>query len=210
MDDAKESEVMVEARGLACPQPVLLARKALAEHARIVVAVDDEAALENVKRMGASAGCQLDVEQLPDGSWRIHLQRASAGEPEATASATSPTACSTPAAAGPFVIVLSADTMGRGEDELGRILLRTFLHCLTEQQDIPDAVILYNTGVKLAARGSAVLGDLKNLQAAGVTLLVCGTCVKYFELTGEIDVGTVSNMYDIAGLLSRAARIVSP
>ena len=88
--------------------------------------------------------------------------------------------------------------------------MKAFLHVATELEAGPDVMIFYNAGVKLAAEGSDFLNDLKELEKKGVKMLVCGTCVNYYNLTGKIAVGIVSNMYDIAGTLSRAGRIVQP
>ncbi len=110
----------------------------------------------------------------------------------------------------PFVVVFSSDKMGRGEDELGDVLIRAFIHTLCEQGARPDKIIFYNTGVKLAAKDSAVVEDLKQLADSGVELLVCGTCVNYFKLSGQIGAGTVSNMYVIAETMCSAGRVVMP
>ncbi len=100
--------------------------------------------------------------------------------------------------------------MGKGNDELGAVLMKAFIHTTLELEAGPDMMIFYNSGVKLTAEGSDFLGDLKELEEKGVKMLVCGTCVNYFNLTGKIAAGVVSNMYDIAGTLSRAGRIVQP
>jgi intracellular sulfur oxidation DsrE/DsrF family protein len=71
-------------------------------------------------------------------------------------------------------------------------------------------MIFYNTGVKLAVRDSAVLDDLKELEAAGVSIIVCGTCLNYFGLTDSIAAGVVSNMYEIASTMASAGRLVTP
>jgi selenium metabolism protein YedF len=100
--------------------------------------------------------------------------------------------------------------MGEGNDELGALLMRAFIHTTVELEHKPDTMIFYNTGVKVAAIDSPALDDLKALEETGVKILVCGTCVNFFELTGKIGAGTISNMYDIAGTLSTAGRIVKP
>ena len=202
----KEIE-MVDARGRACPEPVIMAKKAVAGHDAVVVLVDDETALENVKRMGANSGCAVRVEKVESGTYRIHLQReggnnaAPTGEPALACSGET---------TGPFVVVFAENKMGRGSDELGAILVRAFLHTLCEQETKPDAIIFYNSGVKLTVRDSAVIEDLRRLAEEGVELLVCGTCVNYFDIARDVAVGTISNMYDIAGLMSRAGRLLAP
>ena len=110
----------------------------------------------------------------------------------------------------PFVIVFGEDKMGRGNDELGSVLIRAFFHTIAEQTERPDIIIFYNTGVRLTVRGSEVLDDLKALSDKGVEILVCGTCLNFFNIKEELGIGIVSNMYDISDTMSRAGRIVSP
>lgn len=200
---------IVDARGLACPQPVVLAKKAIDQHDRILVVVDDEIALENVKRLGSKAGCDVTVDEKEDGTFRIHLSRAKGKEAQMGEAPFLP--CKSESKqAGPFVVVFSENRMGRGNDELGYVLLRAFLHTLCQQEIKPDTIIFYNTGVKLAVKDSEVIDDLKQLAEDGVEMLVCGTCVNYFDISRDVAVGTISNMYDIAGIMSRAGRLVAP
>jgi len=203
-----EGEI-VDARGLGCPQPVILAKRALEREASVLVIVDNAIARENVRRLGVSSGCDVQTADPGDGTFRIRLtKRPGADLSRAEADLTS---CGSEAAAsGPFVVVLSSDRMGRGDDELGGLLVRAFLHVLGEQERKPDAIIFYNGGVRLAVKDSPALEDLEALAAAGVEMLVCGTCTNYFNLTADVAVGTISNMYDIAGLMSRAGRLVQP
>jgi selenium metabolism protein YedF len=203
------SEVkIVNATGLACPQPVVLAKQALESHEQVIVIVDNDTALENVKRLGTKLGCGVKAEKKSDGTYEINLTRKDgvAGAKEEF----TPSCDATPAQIGPFVIVISADKMGRGNDELGYVLIRAFFHTIAVQAEKPDIMIFYNTGVKLALKESEVLDDLKELASAGVEMLVCGTCLNYFEVKEKLGVGVVSNMYDIAGIMSRAGRLLAP
>jgi len=109
-----------------------------------------------------------------------------------------------------FVVVISADKMGRGNDELGTLLIKSFLHAMAGQAQKPDVMIFYNTGVWLTVRDSDVLEDLKLLENKGVQILVCGTCLNYFEINDKHAVGVVSNMYDIVEIMSRARQLLVP
>jgi len=194
---------IIDAKGLACPQPVILTKKALEQHKDVIVIVDNDTAVENITRLASNESCSIEVSGKSDGLYEIHLIKKQDNPVAATTDAMT-------AAGGPTVFVIAADTMGRGDDKLGGVLMKAFIHTATELDPIPDIMIFYNTGVKLAGEGSDVLDDLKILEGKGVKILVCGTCVNYFELTGKVAVGTVSNMYDIAGTLSQAGRIVQP
>jgi len=199
---------IVNATGLACPQPVVLAKQAIETNEKVKVIVDNDAALENVKRLGTKLGCDVSSKTQEGGLFEITLTR-KAGAPLPTQNI--PVMCDTSAAAsGPFVIVCAEDKMGRGNDELGAVLIRAFLHTICLQKEKPDIMIFYNTGVKLTIQGSEVLDDLKELSAAGVEILVCGTCLNYFEIKDKLDVGVVSNMYDIAETMSKASRLLTP
>jgi len=100
--------------------------------------------------------------------------------------------------------------MGRGNDELGEVLMRSFVHTLLTLEPRPATIILYNTGVRLATRESALIDDLRQLEAAGVGLIVCGTCVNYFGLKEQLGAGIISNMYDIAATMAGAGKLVIP
>lgn len=199
---------IVNATGLACPQPVILAKEAIEKNERVKIIVDNETALENVKRLGAKLGCDVFSESKAGGNiFEIILTRkADISLPVQDI----PVTCDVPNACGPFVIVCAADKMGRGDDELGYVLIRAFLHTIAGQTEKPQVMIFYNTGVKLTIDGSEVLDDLKELASAGVEILVCGTCLNYFAIKEKLAVGVVSNMYDIASIMSKASRLLTP
>ena len=87
------------------------------------------------------------------------------------------------------VIVLSADTMGRGDDVLGRTLMKNFLYALTESDALPTIILLYNTGVRLASENPDTIADLKKLESRGVKVMACGVCLNFFGLTDKLQVG---------------------
>ncbi|MEE9911566.1 MAG: sulfurtransferase-like selenium metabolism protein YedF [Deltaproteobacteria bacterium] len=199
---------IVNATGLACPQPVVLAKQAIEESEQVKVMVDNETALENIKRLGNKLGCTVTTEVKAGGIYEILLARRAGAPVPSENMAVSCNAA--PSTAGPFVIVCAEDKMGRGNDELGSVLIRAFLHTICLEKAKPDVMIFYNTGVKLTIESSDVLDDLKELAAAGVEMLVCGTCLNYFEVKDKLGVGIVSNMYDIAGTMSKAGRLLTP
>ena len=194
----------IDARGLACPQPVILAKKALETDAAVEITVDNRTAVENVTRLAQSQKCSVHVAERNDGTFTLRIDKNSGGEKSAES-------VDGPAVSTLYkglIVVLSEDRMGRGSDELGRVLIRSFLHTLLETVPLPEKIICYNTGAKLAAEGSDVLDDLGDLQKKGVDVLVCGTCLNYFGLSDKLKVGKVSNMYDIATILVNASRMV--
>lgn len=193
---------IVDARGLACPQPVIQTRKAMEQVDQLTTLVDNETSLTNVRRMAEKAGWQATVVREGDG-FAIGLAKGVAGvEPRQQVVGRAK------AASGPLVLVVSEDVMGRGDAELGNILVRGFFHTLGEVEPRPQTAIFFNTGVKLTCDGSPVLGDLRALESDGLEILVCGTCLGYFELSEKLSVGQVSNMYDIAEMMLGAGKVV--
>jgi selenium metabolism protein YedF len=196
-------ETIVDARGLACPQPVIQTRKAMQHADQILTLVDSETSVTNVSRMAEKAGWQVNV--VPEGGeFRIELNKGA----ESAQPAPLPVG-KAELVQGPLVLVVASDMMGRGDAELGRILIHGFFHTLGEVEPLPQTVIFLNTGVKLACKGSQVLGDLCALEAEGAEILACGTCLNYFNLTDKLAVGRVSNMYDIAEMMLGAGKVVN-
>lgn len=195
----------IDARGLACPQPVLLTKKALEEGYEVTTLVDNVAATENLRRFASSKGCEVQIRA--ENQW-FHVELRRLGQTQSV----SPQELSAPAAAtgtntGTVLLISSAD-LGRGSEELGQVLMRAFFHTLGEASDLPSKVIFMNSGVKLTVAGSPVLEDLKSLDAKGVALFSCGTCLNYFELMPQLAVGGVSNMYEITENLLSAQKVV--
>lgn len=109
----------------------------------------------------------------------------------------------------PIVVAISSDVMGRGDDHLGEVLIRSFLHTLGQVTPAPDALVFFNNGVKLAVEGSSVLEDLGRLEAQGVKILLCGTCLGHFELKHQVAAGEISNMYAISETMLSAATVIN-
>jgi selenium metabolism protein YedF len=191
----------IDARGLACPQPVILTRTALQESDAVVAIVDNETTRQNVTRMAENAGCSVEAEVRADG---IYLSIRKTAAPRAI-----PAAGVTDPAGWPMVLTIPSDIMGRGDDELGQILIRGFFHALGEVKPTPDTIIFFNSGVKLVVEGSPVLEDLQALCGQGIEVLSCGTCLGYFGLKEKVAVGQVSNMYAIAEALLRARKVIN-
>lgn len=193
---------IIDARGLSCPQPVILARKALRDSEQITTIVDNEAALENITRMAEKEGCRVQTEKRDDGMY-LHIARGNASLPDSVLMG----AC-TPAS-GPLVLMVSSEFLGRGDEELGHILIRTFFHTLGEVQPSPDSIIFVNSGVKLTVEGAPTLEDLQALAGKGKQILICGTCLGHYDLKDKVAVGEVSNMYAIAEMLMRAGKVIN-
>ena len=107
------------------------------------------------------------------------------------------------------VMLLHAQTMGRGSDELGKKLMGVFLKKLWSNPDKPEAIIFYNESVRLLTIQGGCVEALHGLSESGVDLVACGTCINHFELADDIQVGRVSGMEEIVSLIQRAEKVVT-
>ena len=194
---------IVDCRGLACPQPVIRTKQAMAQSDQVTTIVDNETAVQNVARMAEKEGHAVAVEKKEDGIY-LSLSRAGRAQVDVVAAESMPER-----ALGPIVLLIPSDGMGQGDEELGGILIRSFLHTLNEVEPLPDIIIFLNAGVKLAVAGSPILEDLETLAQRGVEVLACGTCLGHFGLKDKIAVGEVSNMYSIAEAMLGAGRVIA-
>jgi len=201
----------LDCRGLNCPEPVLRTKSFLEEKAAGVafeVLVDNEASRENVKRFGRSQGCEVRVTEVEFGCFLLLLQP---GENTLSKEEfrSEVYGCELSSSRN-LVYVISADSMGRGSDELGWALLQTYVTTISEISPLPSHVILYNGGVKLAAVESKGLEALQKLEQRGVTVWACGTCLEFFKLEEDRKVGTIANMFDIMSTMANAEKVISP
>lgn len=106
-------------------------------------------------------------------------------------------------------IIVSSEFLGRGDDELGRALMGSFLRKLCLTETLPEEIIFYNAGVKLLAEESPVLDAIELLSQKGVNITACGTCVNYFKLNKLIDPVQVGDMAGIIAELMDSDRVVT-
>ncbi|HOT43700.1 MAG TPA: sulfurtransferase-like selenium metabolism protein YedF [Spirochaetota bacterium] len=191
----------VDACGLACPQPVINASKALETNDSIIVIVDNQTALENIKRLAKSKERSVSCEMKSDGIY-IVLEKKMAIETDLE---NNHEGIRNHASRDERVLVISQEVMGRGDNALAVILMKSFFHTIAETVPAPDAIILFNSGVKLLVDGSEVLEDIRLLEKRGLRILACGTCLDYFKLKDRLRAGHVSNMYEIKELMLTAS-----
>ena len=203
----------IDVRTLACPGPVLKLRDLLDGGEReIMMHVADDLSRSNVTRFAASRGAEVEAEAADGGSFTIKITAggdaagARPGEEELLDCALPETT----AAAGPLVVQITAATMGTGDDELGALLMRSFLKTQIQLDRRPDAILFYNDGVKLCCEGSVLLDDLKTMEESGIEIIACGTCLNFFEMADKLRVGRVTDMLEIASRLADAGTIVRP
>jgi selenium metabolism protein YedF len=193
----------IDCRGLACPAPVIRTMEAIEKEGlkEFTVVVDNEAARQNVSRFLESRG--YDVSVAHDGGAFNVSGNKKEGECQV---------CSTET---PYhetqkiMVMVTSDSMGRGDDQLGSKLMAGFLKTLKEMGDDLWRVVFINNGVRLTVEGSDVLASLKDLKNQGVPILACGTCLTHFNLIDKLLVGEITNMLDIVTSMQVADKVIT-
>jgi selenium metabolism protein YedF len=190
----------LDCRGLACPLPVMRVRDRIASRPGepFVVLVDNPAAVENVSRFVTKGGGTAAVTPDGDGGATITVS------PSGSAPAVSPVA----GPPGGVVVLVSRETFGEGDKELGELLAKGFFHTLLEAAPLPGAIICINRGVMLSTTPGQIADDLAALASRGVAILSCGTCLAHYGRKDALLAGRVSNMYEITEALMGASSVV--
>lgn len=202
------SHKIVDAIGQACPMPVVLAIQALKEldgDGTLEVHVDNEIAIQNLTRMAASRNLTAVAQKLDEKHFVVRIDAAGAAAP-----AEEPAPACIPDLRQRTVVAVGSAVMGQGSDELGAVLMKGFLYALTQQERLPDTILFYNGGATIPVEGSVSLEDLRTLEAMGVEILTCGTCLDFYGLKDKLAVGGVTNMYSIVEKLSKAGKVIKP
>jgi selenium metabolism protein YedF len=206
----------IDAKGLACPRPVILTRNALVvgELDEIEITVDNDAARENVVRFlefaGASEPCIVSIGTLhtisaavtPAMTAKIAAGKTTSAMEEESLSAEARRYCGK-------TLYFSADQIGRGDESLGKILLKGLLYTVSELASPPKTLVFMNSGVRLATEREDTIDLLRIIQGKGAEILVCGTCLDYFHLKEKLEVGRVSNLYEITEKFLSSADVVT-
>lgn len=199
--------IKVNAIGDNCPIPVIKTKNAMKELTgpdTIEVLVDNEIAVQNVTKMAQASGGTVTSEKKSEKEYRILIEMEGAPSKEEEE-----VSC-IPDKRGDMIVVISSDRMGQGNDELGKVLIKGFIFAVTQLEELPKTMLFYNGGATLTTEGSDSLEDLKNLEAQGVEIMTCGTCLDYYGLKDKLAVGSVTNMYSIVETMANAGKIMKP
>lgn len=203
--------IQVNAIGDACPIPVVKTKKAIQSlngPGVVETLVDNEIAVQNLTKMAVQKGYGVKSEKLAEGRFQVTMTVEGAPTPEAPEEET---VCLVPASGKRnTLVVVSSAQMGEGSEELGRALMKSFFYALTQLDELPSTLLFYNGGAAMTCEGSPALEDIKSLEAQGVEVLTCGTCLNFYGLTDQLQVGEVTNMYTIAEKLAGADHIIKP
>ena len=200
---------IVDARGLACPLPVVNTKKAIEGMKAgdtVEVLVDNEIAVQNLGKFAKQKAYKMSAEKKSEKEYKVTITLVEGGPEPLQDDAV----CATDARQKGMLVVLSSNTMGTGDEKLGKSLMKAFVFAITRQDVLPEQILMYNTGAYLGTEGSDSLEDLKYLEAQGVKIETCGTCLNFYGLTEKLKVGTITNMYDIVEQMEKADKIIRP
>ncbi|MDD2509796.1 MAG: sulfurtransferase-like selenium metabolism protein YedF [Syntrophomonas sp.] len=189
----------VDARGLTCPQPVVLTKNALEEEeiSEVITIVDNKTAFENVSRLAQTLKMECKVDEK-EGSYYIDILKSETSENLSLVENSS----------ADTVVLICGNVLGRGDDKLGALLMKNFIYTLSQVEGTLKSLIFMNGGVLLSTEGSEALEQIRLLEESGVEVLSCGTCLDSFQLSDKLRVGIATNMYSIVERLSGAAKVI--
>jgi len=200
----------IDARGQNCPIPVIMANKEIEKSTlTFTVLVDNAIAVENLNRLALNKGYKVETKEIGADFYvnfvgdenSVHGNSAGDSEIVSTADAAVHT--------GNWVLFMGKDIIGTGDPVLGGNLIKMYFYTLSQGDCLPDAILFMNDGVKLPSVNDQVVEHLKVLAERGCDILVCGTCLDFYKLTEQLQIGTISNMYDITEKINGAAKVVT-
>ena len=199
--------IEVDAMGKVCPIPVIMTKKLIRENASgdsILIKVDNEIATQNLAKMATQLNIPYSIQKINNGEYTV-LYESVNGETCTIINDPALIAENT----GNYTVVINAQTMGQGDESFGKTLLENFVYALTEQDTIPEKIVLYNGGVRLASENEKTIADLKKLEEKGCEILSCGLCLDFYGLKEKLKVGSITNMYRIVEIM-RTHKTVQP
>lgn len=181
-----ESQNIIDARGIPCPKPVLLAEEALSkiDEGIIEILVDNEASVKNLTRFAQKSGFYVEDKKI-ENYWSVKIVKGYPCEIDKAVEQQSTKVSEIETA---YFLIIASDTMGKDE-ELGRVLMKGFFETIKVTKEIPHTIFFLNAGVKLTTTNEEIIPILKEIQKMGVEIFSCGTCLKYYNLESELKVG---------------------
>jgi selenium metabolism protein YedF len=201
--------IEIDARGLPCPQPVIKTKEAF-EQAKgnpLLIIVSTAESRDNVMRFLKYSGAEIDKIDEKAGEFYIYTKEIS--DTSKAELKTEDYMCTLKPVNIGTAIFINKDRIGHGSDELGKNLIKAFIATIKELSVQPRTICFMNSGVKLTVQGAETLPYLKELEEKGIELLVCGTCLGYFNLKEQLGVGKISNMYDISETMLKSSKVIT-
>jgi selenium metabolism protein YedF len=202
---------IVDTKGQLCPAPLIAAKRALREIVvgdSFIILTDNQTSFNNLSRFLKDNNTKFSITEEA-GVWTLTVTKLAGGVSETSAEEYCAPAVSH-FEKGNFIVVISSDKMGDGDDELGHLLMSNFIKALKDLDRLPQKMVFYNKGVTIVTKSSPVIGHLTDLEKMGVELLLCATCVNYYKIEEQRGAGILSNMYVIAEAMASAEKIIKP
>lgn len=193
----------IDAKGKNCPMPVIMAKKEIDAGVKFFeIEVDNKIAVENLKKLANSQGFTTTIKEN-NGNFKVDFSNGCEECEEVLAKVEGKKPL------GNWAIFVNKETIGAGNDELGQSLMKMFFYTISEGEDLPKSILFMNGGVKVPTLNDQAIEHLKVLQDKGVELLVCGACLNFYELENKLEVGKISNMYDITNAMKEASKVIT-
>jgi selenium metabolism protein YedF len=193
--------IKINAIGKPCPIPVIEAKKAIRTLEKtggvVEVLVDNDVAVENIKKMALGLNLTATSEQLATDQFNVQLVVPEKKLVDQKAQEQG------------LVIAVGRKTMGEGDPELGAILLKSYLNSLCELDTPPQQLLFFNSGAFLTNQESNALADLRQLMEKGTKISTCGACLDFYNLKETLAVGEITNMYQIAETMAQAEKVIT-
>jgi selenium metabolism protein YedF len=202
---------IVDTKGQLCPAPLIAAKKALKETntgESFMLLTDNQTSFDNLSRFLKDNSCNFQYSKSGD-VWTLTITKTSGSFSEIKAE----DYCTpeiTHFEKGNYIVVITSDKMGEGDEALGQLLMSNFIKALKDLDRLPRKMVFYNKGVILVTNDSPHIDHLRDLEKMGVELLLCATCVSHYSLADSIGAGKLSNMYTIAEVMTSAGNIIKP
>jgi len=198
----------IDVKGLKCPLPLIETKKALKQlpdDEVLKIIIDNEISKNNVIRFLTDNGIKPEISKRGNifevlvNQHNVDLENVDAEKyciietPESNN----------------YIFVFGKDRLGEGSEDLGFVLAGSLLNTLKEMDNLPTKIIFINSGINLVLKGSPTLLPLKELVKSGVELIVCGTCLNYFNKIDEFAIGRISDMYEILESMTKAGKVIN-
>jgi selenium metabolism protein YedF len=175
--------MVIDARGLGCPKPVMLANEALSKikEGEIKILVDNESSVKNILRFAEKSGYFSESKQ-ENNHWCVTIVKGFKCELPKTETGENKDFSKE------LFVIIATDSMGKDE-ELGKILMKAYLETMLAYKELPNTIFFMNTGIRLTTINENIIPIIKEIENQGVEIFTCGTCLKFFNLESELKVG---------------------
>ena len=193
----------IDAKGKNCPMPVIMAKKEIDAGVKFFeIEVDNKIAVENLKKLANSQGFTTTIEEN-NGNFKVNFSNGCEECEEVLAKVEGKKPL------GNWTIFVNKEIIGAGNDELGKSLMKMFIYTISEGEDLPKSILFMNGGVKVPTLNEQAIEHLKVLEDKGIELLVCGACLNFYGLEEKLEVGKISNMYDITNAMKEVSKVIT-